>query len=138
MIVSRCSLKLVNSLARLVIILSRLLFGSSYFIMEWVFGKIVFKFNVGKKNHPYSYLDFRKGISFVILYLLEIQAPLRTASHLFSPVSSALKGHASSLAPPVHFSLLHGTLLPGPPLYSCGFTCLIGWTWGQWRSHTKL
>lgn len=134
MILSRCGLKLVNSFARLVVILSRLLFryhGVS-------FGKIVFKFNVGKKNHPYSYLDFRKGISFVILYLLEIQTPLRTASHLFSPVSSALKGHASSLAPPVHFSLLHGTLLPGPPLYSCGFTCLIGWTWGQWRSHTKL
>ena len=29
--------------------------------MERVFGKIVFKFNVGIKNHTYSYLDFRKG-----------------------------------------------------------------------------
>lgn len=106
MILSRCSLKLLYSLASLVVIL---LFGSSHFTMERVFGKIVFKFNVGKKNHPYSYLDFRKGLFFflVILYLLEIQTPLRMASHLFSAVSSTLKGHASSLAPP-------GTLFPSP------------------------
>lgn len=109
MILSRFSLKLLNSLTRLVVIF---LFGSSHFTMERVFGKIVFKFNVGIKNHTYSYLDFRKGQFFfffflVILYLLEIQTPLRMASHLFSPVSSTLKGHASSLAPP-------GTLFPSP------------------------